>query len=90
VIHNLHGTKGKTPPGAVRICRPTRWGNPYPVGPIYSRAQAIDAYRRYLPGKLKDEPFFLEPPRQDLACWCSLCLSRRRILEWLEVHDEPH
>jgi Domain of unknown function (DUF4326) len=90
-ILNLHETSGKTPDGAIRICRPGKWGNPYPVGHIFTRDQAIAKYREHLDKKLEEDPFFFEPLRNhDLACWCfpEACHGDV-ILEWLETHPAP-
>jgi hypothetical protein len=34
----------QVPEGAVRVTRPSRWGNPYPVK-AYGRANALQLYR---------------------------------------------
>jgi Domain of unknown function (DUF4326) len=56
----------------VRVTRPTRWGNPYPVK-AYGRANAIRLYREHL----AQHPELVEAARRelagkDLACWCPL------------------
>lgn len=65
----------RKPAGAVVVARPSRWGNPFPVGPDRTRAEAVAAYERaLLAGKL---PFGVEDVRRELAgrdlcCWCPL------------------
>jgi len=41
----LRRTRGwRKPPGAVVVARPSRWGNPFPVGP-FTREEAVRLYR---------------------------------------------
>jgi hypothetical protein len=79
-------TRGwRTPPGAVYVGRPTRWGNPYvigetselhPGGPL-TRADAVALFRDHLYGPV---PSREEQEREiraalrgrDLMCWCPL------------------
>jgi hypothetical protein len=60
------------PTGAVRVTRPTRWGNPYPVK-AYGRHTAIVLYRTRL---AMDSELAAAARRElagkDLACWCPL------------------
>ena len=57
-------------PGAVRIDRTTKWGNPFVIGKDGSRQQVIEKYRAYL---------WLSPLindlhelfGKDLECWCA-------------------
>ena len=92
-VVNLRDTNGATPPGAVRICRPGIFGNPYPVGKVFTREQAIEGYRTWLAIRLEVQPNYLEPLRgKDLACWCHgdeqapLACHGDLILEWLEAN----
>jgi hypothetical protein len=78
----LRRTKGwRLPPGAVKVDRATRWGNPHPVGEpcrhcagrVHDRDQAIALYREHLAA----HPELVEAARRDLAgkvlaCWCRL------------------
>jgi len=74
----------KVPAGAVRVSRPTRWGNPYPVK-AYGRTNALRLYRT----RMDLNPELVEAARRelagkDLACWCKpgeLCHADI----WLEV-----
>ena len=67
----LRRTKGwRKPDGAVVVARPSRWGNPFPVGPDRTAAEAVALYRRWI------EPQAGEVRAQlagrDLCCWCPL------------------
>ena len=65
------------PAGAVRITRPTRWGNPHKVGPDCPPDVAAARFRTDLyAGRLR---VTVEDGRRDLAghdlaCWCPLDL----------------
>jgi hypothetical protein len=71
----------RKPEGAVVVSRPTKWGNPWHVGPQSDRAAAVESYRRWLRGDLGDQ-YASERQRvldslsdlqgRDLACWCPL------------------
>jgi hypothetical protein len=63
----------RKPPGAVVVARPSRWGNPFPIGPDRTRAEAVTAYERALLGG--ELGFTVDDVRRelagrDLACWC--------------------
>ena len=66
-------TKGwKMPGGAIYVGRPTKWGNPFPVGQGYSRQAAVAEFKKVTSG---DEIRMLarqELRGHDLACWCRL------------------
>jgi hypothetical protein len=71
----------RKPPSAVVVARPSKWGNPWHVGPSTTRATAVENYGQWLLGDMGD---YLEEQRQrllgslhelrdrDLACWCPL------------------
>ena len=71
------------PDGSRSVARPSRWGNPWPLGATIEgrageqvtvdRDLAVELYRRWLAAKLAEDPDFLEPLRGwDLACYCAL------------------
>lgn len=62
------------PPGAVYVGRPTRWGNPFRIGPDRTRSEAVAEFRTWLRACLAADPTFLDPLRgaRFLACWCPL------------------
>lgn len=79
----LSRAKGwRMPPNAVRVCRPTIFGNPYTIEDM-GRHDAVEAYRRWVTGPLWDDPYMREEQLKlrasipglrgkDLACWCRL------------------
>ena len=84
---------GSLPAGAVRIMRPSPYGNPYVVGSFaygrkLARGEAITVYRMWLNNKLLREPDFLEPLRGKLlVCACEpMPCHGEVILEWLDAH----
>ncbi len=73
----LSRAKGwRKPDNTVVVSRPTKWGNPYKIGPTFqSRAQAVHRYEDdLLAGRLRvsAEDARRELAGHDLACWCSL------------------
>lgn len=71
-------TRGyRSPPGTVYCGRPTRWGNPFPVGigdVKLTIEQSLSYYRQWLLHMLWRDPTFLDPLRtaKHLSCWCGL------------------
>jgi hypothetical protein len=58
--------------GAVLVARPSRWGNPFGVGPNLSRAEAVALYEEWLrlqPDLLEQLPHLRG---RRLACYCPL------------------
>ena len=81
----LHRTKGwRKPAGVVVVARPTKWGNPFRIGPGADRAktveQFVDALDRRREGARvaqlrsypSDDEIREELAGRDLACWCPL------------------
>lgn len=79
----LRRTKGwRMPPGAVKVDRSTRWGNPFRVNDtpgrhgIQNASEAVELYREWLLGHPNSGgPSLLGDARRelrgkDLACWC--------------------
>lgn len=55
----------------VYIGRPSKWGNPFQIGPDGTREEVIDKYRKWLesqPNLMKD---LKELKGKTLGCWCS-------------------
>lgn len=82
----------KVEPFDVYIGRPSKWGNPFSIGPDGSREEVIQKYRQYLyhnstlrsqTGELKDKI---------LGCWCSPRACHGDVLkEFVEqVKDDFH
>ena len=63
----------RKPEGVVVVSRPSRWGNPFPIGPGVSREQSIECFRGWL---LDQQDLVKVVQRElrgrDLACWCAL------------------
>lgn len=60
------------PRDSIYIGRPSKWGNPYAMGPHSTREQVIQLYRELLLAN----PHLLEVIRRELAgkdlvCWCA-------------------
>lgn len=103
-VWNKHRDKGKIPPGAIYVGRPSKWGNPFPIGPIkcghpdcgpgahgvITREMAIAQYRNWLAGMLKADPEFLAPLRgKDLVCWCSPKPCHADVIMEMATGDGP-
>jgi hypothetical protein len=82
----LRRTKGwRKPEGAIVVSRPSKWGNPYAVGPWMNRAEAAQLFRLELVDTIErtwsaPHPIqfriiaesLAELRGHDLACWCPL------------------
>lgn len=58
--------------GSVYVGRPSRWGNPFVIGPDGDRAQVVEKYRIWL----QDRPALCARARfelrgKHLVCWCA-------------------
>ena len=69
--------RGSRQPANTKYCgRPTEWGNPFPIGEGYTRAQALEAFREAFwdhelpvtPAKVRTELAAYDY----LSCWCRL------------------
>lgn len=69
----LRRSKGwKLPPNSVKVARPGKWGNPFPVGQ-YERQEAIQMFESYLDEQVASGRLNLTELRgKNLACWCRL------------------
>lgn len=68
----LNKKRDGEPPGAVYIGRPSKWGNPFRIGPNGDRAAVIEAYREYLRTRLDlVAAARRELVGRDLLCWCA-------------------
>lgn len=68
-------TKGwRIPPNTVSVCRPGRYGNPFPVAVGYDAAAAVRDFRSYVVGRLSNGTGYpLAALRgKNLACFCAL------------------
>jgi hypothetical protein len=63
----------RQPSTALYVGRPTKWGNPYKVGPGQNAEEAVTLFRRDLIAGVL--PFTVDDVRRelngsDLICWC--------------------
>lgn len=65
------------PPGAIYVGRPTKWGNPHPVGRlcprcriIHTQGEAVKAFEEDLTPTMK-RVARRELRGHDLVCWCA-------------------
>lgn len=84
-VLNIHHHGGKVPPGAVNIMRGTRWGNPFVIGRDGDRAEVVEKYRRWLWGKIQNEPGWGQAVRElygrDLCCCCAPAACHGDVLQ---------
>lgn len=64
----VYNKKTGHPVDAVYVGRPTKWGNPFVIGPDGSREDVIDKYRAWVVRQRLD---FSELRGKDLVCWCA-------------------
>jgi hypothetical protein len=75
-----------TPPGAVNVGRPTKWGNPFVIGKDGTRAQVIAKYMEWLPTSGLDPA---ELRGKHLVCWCAPLPCHADVLVVL-ANTDPH
>jgi hypothetical protein len=78
----LKRTRGwKMPPGALKVDRTTRWGNPFTIAEYGSVAAAVAEHARWMRGEAVAPDGAVPPSHEairaglaghDLACWCAL------------------
>ena len=83
----LNRRTDEIPPDAVYVGRPSKWGNPFRLGPGLTRGDCIRSYRNYL----EECPWLKEDARhelrgRDLVCWCAPLACHADVL--LEVANE--
>lgn len=60
------------PKEAIYVGRPTKWGNPYKIGPDGDRDEVINKYRVWLATQIVGHRLDLaELKGKDLVCWCA-------------------
>ncbi len=70
----LNKRTDKTPPDAVYVGRPSKWGNPFKVESHTEESHfvAVNKYRVYAKSHLAVEPDWLDELKgKDLVCWCT-------------------
>lgn len=68
----LNKARDGVPEGAVYVGRPTRWGNPYKIGPHGDRTEVIRQFEKHM----EDKPYLWDAAvrelrGKDLVCWCA-------------------
>lgn len=58
-------------PFDVYIGRPSKWGNPFEIGPDGDRAEVIEKYRQWIQTQPKLLSDLEELRGKVLGCWCS-------------------
>lgn len=61
----------KREPHDVYIGRPSKWGNPYTIGPDGGRAEVIEKYRKYVTGSKRLMSCLHELKGKRLGCFCA-------------------
>ncbi len=62
----------RKPPNTVVVCRPSKWGNPYPISTECSREQAVALFEKNVMCKGLEGLIRAELRGRNLACWCAL------------------
>jgi hypothetical protein len=68
IIEVVHCRKS---PYDVYIGRPSKWGNPFEIGPDGSRSEVIEKYRRWIQTQPELIASLQELDGLRLGCWCS-------------------
>ena len=76
MIAVLNKRKGRIPPDAVYVGRPTIFGNPFVIGRDGTRSEVIEKFRKYFYERLLSDPHFKEAVlslrgASALVCWCA-------------------
>jgi hypothetical protein len=72
VLNKYHLPNQEIPPNAEYIGRPSKWGNPFALNPLHSRAYVITQFERYI----RSNPKLMEAAKRelkgkDLVCFCA-------------------
>ncbi len=62
------------------IGRPSKWGNPFKIGPDGSRKEVIDKYREWIQSQPNLMKSLKELRGKRLGCWCSPKLCHGHVL----------
>lgn len=65
-VYNVHSKQ----PGAVRIDRSTKWGNPFVIGRDGNRDEVCDKYEKWFWKQPQLVAALPELRGKDLECWC--------------------
>jgi hypothetical protein len=84
VLNEVRGTIGSN---AVYVGRPTKWGNPFRIGPDGTRAEVIAKHKAWLMAQPKLLAQLGELRGKDLVCYCAPLPCHADIL--LELANSP-
>ena len=71
-VLNRRGTAWQgVPRGAVYVGRPSKWGNPFVIGPDGDRRAVVAKYRLWLAAQPRLLADLRELRGKDLVCWCA-------------------
>jgi hypothetical protein len=68
-VHNKY--KSTAPADAVYIGRPTKWGNPFVIGPDGTRQEVVQKYKDYILSNQSLLSQVHELRGKDLICFCA-------------------
>jgi len=68
-VHNKY--KSTVPADAVYIGRPTKWGNPFVIGPDGTRQEVVQKYKDYILSNQSLLSQLHELRGKDLICFCA-------------------
>jgi hypothetical protein len=68
-VHNKY--KSTAPANAVYIGRPTKWGNPFVIGPDGTRQEVVQKYKDYILSNQSLLSQVQELRGKDLICFCA-------------------
>jgi hypothetical protein len=68
-VHNKY--KSTAPADAVYIGRPTKWGNPFVIGPDGTRQEVVQKYKDYILSNQSLLSQVQELRGKDLICFCA-------------------
>jgi hypothetical protein len=68
-VHNKY--KSTAPADAVYIGRPTKWGNPFVIGPDGNRQEVVQKYKDYILSNQSLLSQVHELRGKDLICFCA-------------------
>ena len=84
----LNKSRHRIPAGAIYIGRPSKWGNPFAIGPDGSRERVLAKYRAWL----TTQPALIEAAKReltghDLVCWCAPQACHGHVLREVIEND---
>ncbi len=81
MILNAHVVGGWNTDTRTYVGRPTKWGNPFKVGPDGTRDEVIEKYRLWIATQRHLLADLHELRGKDLVCWCAPQRCHAQVLE---------